>query len=490
MRLTRKTSSQLTLLLSIFFAICLAATIPTGGQSTCTPLDPNLPAWPRNSTVYINLGNLNAEQQRQVRAAIDSWDKANQTNGSYVTFSYNAPPLSTSFRLNFQMGQTVPDPQTGQKPPAQLDRTNGVDGQGNLNRATVTFDTSVQAPDQNGNPVQALNETASSDAFLKAALHEIGHSMGLGEGQQDPAHPSSGACAVSGQIPGSTVMNGMCGANDWGGNVPTSVAQCDNQRVPNVNQYQCNLSAATCSPRSFDPASCVCYDPSPPPPPLCLGNGSTCGGSSDCCSEWCHPYWNTCETCPGQLFNGFCTETPIVIDVLGNGFNLTNLANGVTFDLNADGTAEHLSWTSAGSDDAWLALDRNGNGTIDNGIELFGEFTPQPDPPAGQRKNGFIALREYDKPANGGNNDGVIGSADSVFLSLRLWQDLNHNGRSEIAELFSLQGLGLKTIELDYKLSKKKDEHGNQFRYRAKVKDKKGAQAGRWAWDVFLVASP
>ena len=162
MRLTRKTSSQLTLLLSIFFFVCLAATIPTGGQTGCTPLDPNLPAWPRNSTVYINLGNLNTAQRNQVTAAINAWNQANQSNGSFVSFSFNTPPSSTSFRLNFQIGQTVPDSQTGQRPPAQLDRTNGVDGQGNLNRATVTFDTSVQAPNQNGTLVQALNENTSS----------------------------------------------------------------------------------------------------------------------------------------------------------------------------------------------------------------------------------------------------------------------------------------------------------------------------------------
>jgi len=166
MRLTRKTSSQLTFLLSTLFLICLATTVPTGGQS-CTPLNPNIPAWPRNSTVYIDLGNLNTEQRRQVTAAINAWTQANQTNGSYVSFSFSTPPSSTSFRLNFQIGQTVPDPQTGQKPPAQLDKTNGVDGQGNLNRATITFDTSVQGRDQNGNLVQALNENASSDAFLK-----------------------------------------------------------------------------------------------------------------------------------------------------------------------------------------------------------------------------------------------------------------------------------------------------------------------------------
>ena len=91
---------------------------------------------------------------------------------------------------------------------------------------------------------------------------------------------------------------------------------------------------------------------------------------------------------------------------------------------------------------------------------------------------------------NGGNSDGRIDSSDSVFGSLRLWQDTNHNGVSELSELHSLSQLSLETLELDYKMSKKTDEHGNQFRYRAKVKDTQGAQFGRWAWDVFLVSAP
>ena len=256
--------------------------------------------------------------------------------------------------------------------------------------------------------------------------------------------------------------------------------------TPPTNQADCAAAELY-----WDSLSERCYDHGPTCDPVPSddgygGNGGGYGETSDCPTGTCDPLW---ETWYSQYCSCYCTpRSPIVIDVDGDGFALTDAQGGVDFDLAGNGVKRRIGWTAPGSDDAWLALDRNGNGVIDSGRELFGDATDQPGTTR-ESRNGFAALAEFDKPEQGGNGDGVIDEHDAVFSRLRLWQDANHDGVSQAGELHTLPELGVHSIDLDYKESRRTDQYGNSFHYRAKVKDAHGAQVGRWAWDVFLAGA-
>lgn len=200
----------------------------------------------------------------------------------------------------------------------------------------------------------------------------------------------------------------------------------------------------------------------------CTGDPPICD-----CGAYCDGTNWSCGTC-----------SPIVIDVRGNGWSFTSATDGVWFDLAGNGVKKKMAWTASGSDDGFLALDRNGNAVIDDGSELFGNFTAQPLSP---KPNGFLALAVFDKVENGGNGDGAISAEDAVYRNLRIWVDRSHNGLSEPDELFTLPQVDIFAISLRYQEHRWVDDYANQFRYRAKVTDSKGADVGKWAYDVFFV---
>lgn len=203
------------------------------------------------------------------------------------------------------------------------------------------------------------------------------------------------------------------------------------------------------------------------------------------------------EQCdPGYWWNGYeCTNenTPIIISTRhGAAYKLTPAADGVLFDLDADGVPEQVAWTQATSELAFLAVDRNGDGQITSGSELFGNRTF----PGAQ--NGFEALARMAMATNGGQRRGSVSSDDPLFERLLLWTDRNHNGLSEPSELRPASDV-LSDIGLGYSLSRRRDEFGNIFLYKGwvHVRTKRGRNEARSqeeneartrpAWDIVLL---
>lgn len=165
-------------------------------------------------------------------------------------------------------------------------------------------------------------------------------------------------------------------------------------------------------------------------------------------NEGCSTWWD-------------CHTSPLIIRLAGGAFKMTGSDHPVAFDINADGVRELVGWTQTGSDEAFLWIDKNGNGVVDDASELFASIGAA---------NGFESLAVYDRPNHGdllygGNGDGIISREDSVWPRLRLWIDSNHDGICQPNEVFTLDQKGVTAIDLGYHWTGRHDQAGNEYRY-------------------------
>lgn len=164
--------------------------------------------------------------------------------------------------------------------------------------------------------------------------------------------------------------------------------------------------------------------------------------------------------CSGNTIDPSDCNSPILIDMGRGGYDLSGADDGVSFDINADGILDRITWTGRESDVALLAMDRNGNGTIDDGSELFGDHTLLSN--GSTAANGFEALTSFDT-----NRDSIIDTRDEIWPRLLLWTDRNHDAIAANDELALVADSNVNALRLDYKWSGRRDSNGNIFRWRA-----------------------
>jgi SdrD B-like domain/Calx-beta domain len=137
--------------------------------------------------------------------------------------------------------------------------------------------------------------------------------------------------------------------------------------------------------------------------------------------------------------------TPLAIDLNGDGVQTVSVDQGVTFDILNIGQRTATGWVSG--QDGLLAIDNNGNGSIDNRDELFGGVNVG---------DGFAKLSSFDS-----NQDGVVDAQDKDWQKLNIWQDKNVNGITDAGELNSLASHGISSLNTNYTNDFTKDTQGN-----------------------------
>jgi len=183
---------------------------------------------------------------------------------------------------------------------------------------------------------------------------------------------------------------------------------------------------------------------------------------------------------PGE--NHFCGGyfSPLVLAFDDEQAPNANKSSSFVLDKNFQPKNSKISWPTFNREMYFLALDKNKNGVVDNGDELFGDI--------GGYKNGFESLASHDL-----NKDGVIDAKDEVFSQLTLWKDSDHNGVCKKSEVRSLASMGVKSINLSYKNDVRQLGGGRgsllgpgEFSF----VDKKGVSKRGWVWDIFLSSVP
>ena len=146
---------------------------------------------------------------------------------------------------------------------------------------------------------------------------------------------------------------------------------------------------------------------------------------------------------------------PLILNLDGNGIQtIAPSSISARFDHNADGIATATGWIAAGN--GILALDLNKNGKIDSGKEIFGNHSVLSN--GATAAHGYAALAELDS-----NHDNLINQADELFSSLKVWQDINQDGISQSNELFTLQALGIQSLNLEHQENSKDFGNGNRL---------------------------